>query len=285
MVSTKAQLVPAAQPAAGAATPAHGLPVQDGMLPWALQNEVLGNDSWKVPRDKPAASRSKDRTGSTGGGSGGGRAAASPAKPQQALRPTTSTAASHGSKQPGRDPNTAGKPSRVQETASGKQPASAPTKLQPGKLVGGIQKPPLSKPAPSSGQRNGASSKPTPALVAAVAVAGASAGANGRPPKRLKATLVTAVTLSDSSSAGDESGESDSGSGSDSDSDSGAEGEAGSKEATVAAITAWEVGLNGAALMPDEAGLLPPGASEAAYVRVSVAPSCRAGQSAHFGPA
>ena len=35
------------------------------------------------------------------------------------------------------------------------------------------------------------------------------------------------------------------------------------------AQTAWEVGLNGAALVDDEAGLLPPGASEASYVRVS----------------
>jgi hypothetical protein len=35
------------------------------------------------------------------------------------------------------------------------------------------------------------------------------------------------------------------------------------------AQTAWEVGLNGAALVDDEAGLLPPGASEATYVRVS----------------
>jgi hypothetical protein len=35
------------------------------------------------------------------------------------------------------------------------------------------------------------------------------------------------------------------------------------------AQTAWEVGLNGAALVDDEAGLLPPGASEPTYVRVS----------------
>lgn len=35
-----------------------------------------------------------------------------------------------------------------------------------------------------------------------------------------------------------------------------------------AAQTAWEVGLNGADLVPDEAGLLPPGADVAAYVRV-----------------
>ncbi len=35
------------------------------------------------------------------------------------------------------------------------------------------------------------------------------------------------------------------------------------------AQTAWEVGLNGGDLMPDEAGLLPPGADAAAYVRVS----------------
>ena len=35
------------------------------------------------------------------------------------------------------------------------------------------------------------------------------------------------------------------------------------------ASTAWEVGLNGSGLVEDEVGLLPPGADEATYVRVS----------------
>lgn len=35
-----------------------------------------------------------------------------------------------------------------------------------------------------------------------------------------------------------------------------------------AAQTAWEVGLNGAGLVEEEVGLLPPGADEATYVRV-----------------
>jgi hypothetical protein len=49
------------------------------------------------------------------------------------------------------------------------------------------------------------------------------------------------------------------------------EDEDGSGAASVAAQTAFEVGLHGGALVDDEKGLLPPGADEAAYVRVSLA--------------
>lgn len=43
------------------------------------------------------------------------------------------------------------------------------------------------------------------------------------------------------------------------------------------ALTAWEVGLHGTDLMPDEVGLLPAGADVAAYVRVR-SDSWRAGR-------
>jgi hypothetical protein len=282
MVSNEPQVEQAAKPAAGVAPPGRerrvrsGLRITDEKLLWALQNEFLGNDSWQLPREKPATSRSRDKTSSVGGGSGGGRTASSPAKSQQQPRPTTSTAASHGSKQLHAEqrqaPSTAVKLSGVQEVASSKRSASAPTQLHPGKQA--HKKPPLSKlasahsqPAPS--KRDAAPSKPLPAPAAAVAVPTAPASANGRPPKRLKAMLVgdlvTAATLSDSSSSSSSESESES------DEESASEGEAESQEARVAATTAWEVGLNGAGLVAEEAGLLPPDASEAAYVRVSVA--------------
>ncbi|KAL4451265.1 hypothetical protein ABPG77_009337 [Micractinium sp. CCAP 211/92] len=88
-------------------------------------------------------------------------------------------------------------------------------------------------------------------------------GAAERPVKRIKAEPVAAPVLT--ASRGGSSGSSSSSEEYSSGSGRGSEGEG---VADPDAQTAWEVGLNGGDLMPDEAGLLPPGADAAAYVRV-----------------
>ncbi|KAI3430663.1 hypothetical protein D9Q98_005255 [Chlorella vulgaris] len=228
----------AAAPAQRERRPRSGLQITDEKLLWFLQNEALGNDTWQMA--KSASSRSK-KSSDTNGSSGGPSAKSKPP------RPAATTGASNG-KQQQQQQQQRSQPAKAdtQEVASNKRPAPAPSKPAPSRL------------APS------APSVPPPPPPATY---------NGRPPKRLKAMLVsdmmTAATLPDSSSSESES-ESESDSGSEADGD-----EHESRAAQVAANTAWEVGLNGAGLAEGEAGLLPPGSSEAAYVKARNQVLCR----------